>query len=103
MFASNATQGNVMLRSQDIFLRLRTALNDASDFYAWLSAQDDATLGAPNGLGFSPQDITFLRSAYNDVVALRSIANGGQPAATYPQLSGTYNFMVNVKQVIGPT
>ena len=105
MFAENATRGNVMLRSQDIFLRLRTSLDDAANFYNWLSAQDDATLGTGDegSLGFTADDITFLRSAYNDVVALRDIATGGLPPASYPQPSAPHDYMVNVKQIIGPT
>jgi hypothetical protein len=99
MFAENASMGNIMNRSQDIFLRLRTAFDDAANFQAWLSAQDDPTLEA---MGFSPQDLTFLRSAYADALALWAIASDQLPPAGYPQPAGPHDYMVNIKQIIGP-
>jgi hypothetical protein len=99
MFAENASQGNIMLRSQDVFLRVRTALDDGANFFAWLSAQDDATLTA---LGFTAQDLTFLRSAYADLMAWRAIFYDGLPPAGYPQPTAPHDYYVNIKQIIGP-
>lgn len=99
MFASNGTQGNISQRSQDIFLRLRTALNDAADFQGWLAAQTDAELTAA---GFTEQDLGFLRSAYADVNALRAITYGQLPPSTYPQPAEAYDYSANVRQIIGP-
>ena len=99
MFADNASPGNVQLRSQDIFLRLRTALDDAANFYGWLSAQDDATM---EGIGFSAPDLQFLRGAYADVMAVRAYTQGALPPSTYPQPPSAYPYFANVRQVIGP-
>ena len=102
MFAENGTQGNIMMRSQDIFHRLRTALNDAADFYAWLSAQTDADLGEGGTVNFKPQDLQFLRGAYADVMAWRAIGQNQLPPPTYPQPASAYPYFANVTQVIGP-
>jgi len=99
MFADNASQPNIMNRTQDIFLRWRQAMDDMSNFQNWLAAQDDPTLEA---MGFTAQDVTFLRSAYADGMAARAIIYNGLPPAGYPQPTGAHDYLVNIKQVIGP-
>lgn len=101
MFDGTATTGNIVIRAQDIFVRLRRALSDAGEMQDWLSAQTDADLGS-SGLGFTEQQITFLRSAFADVTAANAIIHNQLPPAGYPQPPAAHDYWVNVKQVIGP-
>lgn len=94
MFAGNATMVTVAQTAGQRCLALRTAFEGITDFENWLTAQADADLTA---LGFSTQDITFLRSAFADLNDLATKYNGGAGTIALP-----YNYTVNSKQVIGP-
>ena len=103
MFDDGSTSsGSVTLRTRDILLRFRTALDDAANLSNWLTAQTDAELGQPNGIGYTAQQITFLRSAVADVMAARAIIYNGLPPPAYPQPPAAHDYLVNVKQIIGP-
>jgi hypothetical protein len=102
MFEGTTSQGGMLMRAQDIFTRLRDALHDAEDYQDWLTAQTDADLGQPDGLGFSAQQITFLRSAFNAVTAADAVIHNGLPPAGYPQPPATHDYWINAKQIVGP-
>ena len=53
-------------------------------------------------MGFTAQDLTFLRSSYADMMALIQICYNKLPPAGYPQPTAPHDYMVNIKQVIGP-
>lgn len=102
MFEGTTSQGGMLMKAQDIFTRLRGALHDVGDYQDWLAAQTDADLGQPDGLGFSAQQITFLRSAFADASAANSIIHNQLPPGGYPQPPATHDYWVNIKQIIGP-
>lgn len=104
MFDGIATQGNVLLRAQDIYLRLRTVLHDIDDHYAWLSAQGDNDLGqgGEGSLGLTPAQIATLRGAAADANAVRLIIQDALPPSTYPQPASAFPYLVNMKEITGP-
>lgn len=94
MFANQETLANVALRAQFVCLQLRQAMENMANFASWLAAQTNTDLSS---LGFTTQDITFLRSAFHDFTSLNAINHGQADPNNIPL---PYDFTVNVKELI---
>jgi hypothetical protein len=98
--------GLMAQRAKDIVTRL-LVIEEAERFYQWLSAQldpdllDQATAGGNLPAGFTQTQVDTLRATYADMHALWQIVHGMTPQASYG-ITGSYDFLVNVKEVIGP-
>lgn len=102
-YADNA--GLIAARAKDIVNRL-LVIEDAERFYQWLSAQPDPELLSPSGggtldAGFTAAQLATLRATYADMHALWQIVHDTEPQASYG-ITGSYAFMTNVKEVLGP-
>jgi hypothetical protein len=99
--------GIIAARSKDIVTRL-LVIEEAERFYQWLAAQQDPELldtsvaGGEMASGFTQAQLDTLRATYADMHALWQIVHDQVPQASYG-ITGSYDFMVNVKQVIGPS
>lgn len=94
--------GLIAARAKDICQRL-LVIEDAERFYQWLSAQADGDLLDPAlPSGFTQAQLDTLRATYADMHALWLIVHAQAPPDTYG-ITGTYPFLNNVKQVIGPS
>jgi hypothetical protein len=83
---------DVDARAGQLALTLRDTFVQVVNFKAWLDTQSDAQLIA---LGYVQAEVTLLRAAYTDLLALSNIshAQGTQPAAN--------DFFFNAKKLIG--
>lgn len=91
--------GLIAQNAKVICRTLRDNLDQAAAFRSWLASQSDADL---TGLGFSAQDITWLRSAFEDLHALFLLTYGNPVPASYG-ITGSYDFSVSVKEITGVT
>jgi hypothetical protein len=96
--------GLIAQRMKDICTRL-LVIEEAEREYEWLSAQPDNELldvsagGTMNG-GFTVEQLSLARGTFADLHALWQIVHNMQPAASY-QITGTYDFMNNVRFILG--
>ena len=93
------TQAYVTNNAQTKLAAVRNALENAENFYLWLSAYSLADLEAT---GFTAADAQDILSAFADVNALYQIYATGQPPGTYPQASSAYVYAASQRIVIGP-
>lgn len=98
--------GLIANRAKDIVTRL-LVIEEAERFYQWLSGQADADLldaaaeGGNLPAGFTQAQIDRMRSTYADMHALWQVVHGQVPQSSYG-ITGTYQFLTSVKEVIGP-
>lgn len=78
MFYNVQNAQNVTATAQQICSTLLKNLDDAVNFWNWLSAQPDTVL---TGLGFTSGDVNTLRAAFGDLMALAAIIHDQQPPA----------------------
>jgi hypothetical protein len=95
MFTPIANQGLIAQAATQRALDLRTAVTNAQNFYAWISAQTDGDL---TGAGFAAADISFMRSMAADLNALGNVYRGLAPGGSYTL---PFNFSLSSMQVIG--
>jgi hypothetical protein len=96
MFDDGTTKQQVDAIAASSLMNARTSENQIMEFATWLAGQTDAELTA---LGYSTQQITYLRGAFGDMSALYTVAHGGALPAGYTLPK---DFTANVVQVIGP-
>lgn len=80
IFTASANPGLIAQGAAQRAKAVRDALNDAQNFFAWISAQSDADLQT---LGLSEDDITRMKSMAADLSALNTIYHGTPPPASY--------------------
>jgi hypothetical protein len=93
------TQAYVTNNAQSKLAALRNALDDAENFYLWLSAYSQADLV---NLGFSSADAQAILSAAADANALVQLYRTGLPPGTYPQPASAYVYATSQRVIIGP-
>lgn len=98
--------GLIAARAKDICQRL-LVIEDAERFWQWLAAQGDPDLLDPSAggqlaSGFTQGQVSTLRATYADMHALWQVVHDQVPQASYG-ITGSYDFLNNVKQVIGPS
>jgi len=72
------TKGDADAHAGSIAQALDKAMTDVLDFNDWLTSHTDTDLEA---LGYTPEDIALLRSAYVDAKLLADIFYGREPLA----------------------
>ena len=93
------TQAYVTNNAQSKLAALRNALDDAENFYLWLSAYSASDLET---LGFSATDANDILSAATDANALVQLYRTGLPPGSYPQPGSAYVYAASQRIVIGP-
>lgn len=95
MFTANANMGLTAQSASNKARAVRDSLTDAQEFYAWISAQADDDLTT---LGFSANDIGFMRSMAADLNAFANVYHGLAPGGAYVL---PYPFANSSAQIIG--
>lgn len=89
------SQAYVANNAQNKLQALRRALEDVTDFRAWLAAYSAADLV---NLGFTADDAQAILNAFADAGELAALYNGGELGSyTLP-----YNFSASQRIIIGP-
>jgi hypothetical protein len=100
-FPAGITAAYIVNNAQAKLAALRRALEDVTDYKAWLDTVSAADLEAsPISLDASSADA--IKSAFADADALARIYLTGLPPGTYPQPPQAYVYASSQRVVIGP-
>lgn len=97
-FSANTAQ-YIINNAQNKLTALRNALEDAENYYQWLSGYAQADLV---GIGMASADVAAIFTAFADANAIYQVYTTGQAPASYPQVTGPYIFAASQRIIIGP-
>lgn len=100
-FPAGITEAYIINNAQAKLAALRNALEDAENFYQWLSAYAAADLEAAP-VSMDAASATALFGAFADANALYQIYSTGLPPSTYPQPASAYPYAASQRVIIGP-
>jgi hypothetical protein len=97
-FSAN-TPAYIINNAQAKLAALRNALQEAEQYYQWLSGYAQADL---TGIGMAAGDVSAIFTAFADANAMYQVYTTGQAPASYPQVTGPYVYAASQRIVIGP-
>jgi hypothetical protein len=95
LYTGVANPGLILSDASAVASGVRSSLQNAVNFYLWISAQSDVDL---NAAGVAESDVSFMKSMAADLNAFNNVYRGQAPGGAYVL---PYAFANSSTQVIG--